>query len=207
MEISAVTPITRDELVAAVRRTRLQGFDQAEVYADADITLTRFDTDDLTPAQRYVLEPNVATVLELREALLAHGVDILALDGGVWVEIDGERIPVIPPIVEHSVEPASNNQGSRAVALINDGIHRVYAARTLGLPITVVHVTGATHPYYALALDGWADVTPLSELPDGFQKKAYRIPDNYKALFRDFNALFPGVQQQRKRSNPDHLKA
>ena len=207
MEISAVTPITRDELLAAVRRTRLQGFDQAEVYADADITLTRFDTDDLTPAQRYVLEPNVATVLELREALLAHGVDILALDGGVWVEIDGERIPVIPPIVEHSVEPASNNQGSRAVALINDGIHRVYAARTLGLPITVVHVTGATHPYYALALDGWADVTPLSELPDGFQKKAYRIPDNYKALFRDFNALFPGVQQQRKRSNPDHLKA
>ena len=202
MEISAVTPITRDELLTAVRRTRLQGFEGAEVYADAEIALTRFDTDDLTPAQRYVLEPNVATVLELREALLPHGVDIFALDGGVWVEIDGERIPVIPPIVEHSVEP-----DGREVALINDGIHRVYAARTLGLPITVVHVTGATHPYYALALDGWADVTPLTELPDGFQKKAYRIPDNYKALFRDFNALFPGVQQQRKQSNPDHLKA
>ena len=45
----------------------------------------------------------------------------------------------------------------------------------------------------------------LEELPDNFQKKAYRVPENYKALFRDFNAVFPGVQQERTRSNPAHL--
>ena len=45
----------------------------------------------------------------------------------------------------------------------------------------------------------------LEELPDSFQKKAYRVPGNYKALFRDFNAVFPGVQAERKQSNPAHL--
>jgi hypothetical protein len=47
----------------------------------------------------------------------------------------------------------------------------------------------------------------VAELPDVYVKKAYRDKDNYKALFRDFNEVFPGVQKQRKRSNPGHLKA
>jgi hypothetical protein len=50
-------------------------------------------------------------------------------------------------------------------------------------------------------------VAELEDLPDEFQKKEYRLPDNYKALFRDFNAVFPGVQKQRKQSNPIHLHA
>jgi hypothetical protein len=80
----------------------------------------------------------------------------------------------------------------------------VYAARLSGSPINVVAVDGASHPYYALAAS-WEDVVELEELPDTFQKKAYRVPANYKALFRDFNAVFPGVQAERKKSNPAHL--
>jgi hypothetical protein len=96
------------------------------------------------------------------------------------------------------------------VLLINDGIHRVFAARELGLPIATVIARGvpAEYPYYALALPrGWDDVTQLDELPDGFQKKEYRRPEGYKALFRDFNALFPGVQKERRKTNPAHLRA
>ena len=92
--------------------------------------------------------------------------------------------------------------------LINDGMHRVFAARSLGLPISVIVIRGvsAEYPYYAYPLDGgWPEVTPLAELPDGYQKKTYRQPTNYRALFRDFNALFPGVQKERKNSNPKHL--
>ena len=48
-------------------------------------------------------------------------------------------------------------------------------------------------------------VAELEELPATFQKKEYRVPGNYKALFRDFNAVFPGVQAERRRSNPAHL--
>jgi hypothetical protein len=189
-------PFSREELLTRLRRTRLMGFDGAEVYADATLDVRAFDPGDLTPAQHYVLMPGVRRILELQEAL---DVDIFALDGGVLLRTEEETIPLLPPIVERSTEP-----DGREVWLINDGIHRVYAARVSGSPINVVTVEGASHPYYALAAS-WDAVVELEALPDGFQKKAYRVPQNYKALFRDFNAVFPGVQQERKRSNPAHL--
>jgi hypothetical protein len=185
-------PFSREELLARLRQTRLMGHGGARVYERATLQVQTFDPLDLTPAQRYVLMPNVRRLLELRAAL---DVDIFALDGGVYLD----RIPLLPPVVERSHEP-----DGRTVWLINDGIHRVYAAHLAGSPIQVVTVEGATHPYYALAAS-WDIVVELEELPDGFQKKAYRVPENYKALFRDFNAVFPGVQQERKRSNPAHL--
>jgi hypothetical protein len=187
-----VEPITREELLSRLRETRLMGHDGARVYEHATLEVQTFDPLELMPAQRYVLMPNVRRILELRAA-----VDVFSLDGGV--SLDG--IPLLPPIVERSAEP-----DGREVWLINDGIHRVYAAHLAGSPINVVTVEGASHPYYALAAS-WEAVVELEELPDNFQKKAYRVPDNYKALFRDFNAVFPGVQQERKKSNPEFLRA
>jgi hypothetical protein len=189
-----VEPINRDDLLARLRETRLVGHDGARVYEHATLQVQTFDPEDLTPAQRYVLMPNVRRILSLRDV-----VDAFSLDGGLY--LDG--VPLLPPVVERSTEP-----DGRDVWLINDGIHRVYAARLSGSPINVVTVDGASHPYYALALpDGWAGVTEMEELPDLFQKKEYRTPENYKALFRDFNAVFPGVQKERKDSNPSFLTA
>jgi len=166
------------------------------------------DTDLLAPAQNYVLRPSVETVLRMRAALSEEDIDFFALDGGAYVrtsEAPGEVIPVIPPIVEESREP-----DGRAVFIISDGLHRVFAARSMGLPISVVVVRGAPaeYPYYAYALrNGWSEVAELDELPDNYQKKEYRQPDNYKALFREYNVVFPGVQKQRKQSNPKHIRA
>lgn len=206
MRITDVEHISREDLLAALRRTRLQGFDGAQPYAAASLELARAtDPETLAPAQRYVLRGGVDKVIELREALLPHGVDVFALDGAVRMSVDGEVIPVLPPIVEESLEP-----DGRTVLIVNDGIHRVFAARELGLPINVVLARGvpAEYPYYALALPGgWDEVLQLDELPDGFQKKEYRRPEGYKALFRDFNALFPGVQKERRKTNPEHLRA
>jgi hypothetical protein len=204
-----VEPFDRGTLLSAIRRTRLVGYDGAQPYARAQLELApATDGDDLAPAQRYVLRAGVRTIHELRAALLEHGIDVFALDGGVFVrtsDAPDERVPVIPPIVEESLEP-----DGRRVLIVNDGIHRVFAARSLGLPIAVVVARGVPerYPYYALALPGgWADVAELDELPDGFEKKAYRDARNYRALFRDFNAQFPGVQQQRRQTNPAHLRA
>jgi hypothetical protein len=209
MRVLELEPFGRDELLSRLRETRLRGFDGARPYEGATLELARaVPTDELAPAQRYVLTAGVRKILELRSALLPHGVDVFALDGGALVRTSDdpdERVPVIPPIVEESHEP-----DGRTVAIVNDGIHRVYAARSLGLPISVVSARGvpAAYPYYALALrDGWAEVEELDELPDGFQKKEYREPERYKALFREFNEVFPGVQQERKKSNPEHLRA
>ena len=98
----------------------------------------------------------------------------------------------------------------KKILLINDGIHRVYAARKRGRKLNVVLARNvpAEYPYYAYALpQGWAQVDELAELQEGYQKKEYRNPESYKALFRDFNEIFEGVQKQRPRSNPAHLKA
>ncbi len=207
--MTSVAPFGGDELLARLRQTPLRGFGKVRPYADASIELAR-DSDPalLAPAQRYVLRPTIEKILELRAALLAHGVDLFDLDGGVHIrtsEDPAESIPVIPPIVEESREPDGSS-----VLLINDGLHRVAAARSVGLPITVVRVRGvpAERPYYAYALaGGWSDVTELDELPDSYQKKEYRLPIGYKALFREFNAVLPGVQKERKKSNPGHLRA
>ncbi|HUZ26305.1 MAG TPA: hypothetical protein VMV07_21330 [Streptosporangiaceae bacterium] len=207
MRILSVETITADQLLSTIRQTRLRGFGRAQPYLDASLEVVHaLDADTLAPAQNYVLTPGVAKVLDLRDALLPEGVDIFALNGGVYVTTSddpGERIPVLPPIVEESREP-----DGRTVLLINDGMHRIFAARSLGLPISIVVARSvpAEYPYYAFALDGgWSRVTPLAELPDGYQKKEYRQPANYKSLFREFNDLFPGVQKERKQSNPSHL--
>jgi hypothetical protein len=209
VEILSVEPFDADELLSALRRTRLRGFDGARPYESATLELAAaVPTDALAPAQRYVLTPGVDRILALREALMDHGLDLFALEGGAYVrasEAPGELVPVIPPVVEESHEP-----DGRTVLVVGDGIHRVYAARALGLPISVVVARGVPpqYPYYALALPGgWSEVEQLDELPDGYQKKEYRQPDGYKALFREFNEVFPGVQKERKKSNPAHLRA
>jgi hypothetical protein len=198
-----VERFSREELLARLATTRLRGFDGARPYADARLELVEMSPEELAPAQRYVLRPSVAAILELRETLLGHDVDVFALDGGAYVHAADEVVPVIPPVVEESGEP-----DGRTVWIINDGIHRVYAARSLGLPISVVRATNVSHPYYALALPGgWSEVEELDELPERYEKKTYRDPSNYKALFRQFNDVFPGVQKERRKSNPEHLRA
>jgi hypothetical protein len=209
VKILSVVRFDCDELLASLRETPLRGFDKARLYADATLELAPATTTaSLTPAQRYVLEPTVRKLLELRTALFEHDIDLFALDGGAYIhtsEDPDEAIPIVPPVVEESIEP-----DGRTVLLINDGLHRVSAARSLGLPISVVIARGvpSEYPYYAYALPrGWAELEQMEGLPDKYQKKEYRLPENYKALFREFNTVFPGVQKQRKQSNPDHLRA
>lgn len=209
MRISNIEQIDTDELLARLKRTRLRGFGQPRIYEHATLELVNaVDTDRLVPAQRYVLKESVERILLLRQTLLARGTDIFALEGALLLTFsddnDGE-IPLLPPIIEESHEP-----DGRTVWLINDGMHRVYAARKCGLPVNVVLARGVPEefPYYAYALPGgWADVAELDELPDNFLKKTYRNPDNYKSLFRDFNGVFPRIQEQRKQSNPAHIRA
>jgi hypothetical protein len=211
MQIIKYDLLTEADLLSRLKRTRLRGLDRAEVYKDATLEILEADPEALTPAQRYVLQEGVQAILDVADAFEPRGIDVFALRGGLlfWPEgSDPDRdapIPFLPPVIEESVE----RDGS-TVLLINDGIHRVYAARKRGRKINVVLARNVPpqYPYYAYALpEGWACVEELDELREGYQKKEYRNPENYKALFRDFNEIFEGVQKQRPRSNPTHLKA
>jgi hypothetical protein len=196
--VKSAETITRENLLAALRQTRLRGFDRARPYENAKLTIETLDTDHLTPAQNYVMESSVAVADVLRRELIQLGYDMFAFDGGLIIttaEAPNEAIPVIPPIVEESDEP-----GGRQVLLINDGMHRIFAARRANLPISVVVARDmpAQYPYYAFALEsGWSEVELLDQMPEGRIRKKYRIPDDYRALYRDFNAVFPGVQKDR----------
>lgn len=202
--------LSTEETLDRFRRTRLRGFDRPYVYEQARLSLVpAVDTDRLAPAQRYVLQADIDSILTLQTLFAREGIDIFALQGAIlfWLERDGEEegpIPLCPPLVEESREA-----GGHTVWLINDGMHRIAAARSLGRPINVILAEGvpADFPYYAFPLSqGWAEVQLLPDLPEVFEKKAYRDPGNYKALFRDFNEVFPGIQKQRKQTNPAEIR-
>ncbi|MBF0434343.1 MAG: hypothetical protein HQL77_03100 [Magnetococcales bacterium] len=214
MKITRIQPISAQELIARFRQTPLKGFGQPLIYQEAHLELVRdVDPKTLFPAQRYVLKEDYQTILNLVSLFQDHGLDPFHLDGGVlfWLANpdlpDGEEgpIPFLPPLVEMSHEP-----DGRVIPLINDGMHRIFTAMKLGrnISIILVHNVPRAYPYYAYALPGgWDDVQELDALPDQFVKKTYRDPQNYKALFRNFNAIFEGIQKERKKTNPIAFKA
>ena len=213
MNITRIKKITEDELLKKYRQTRLRGHGQPLIYENAQLELVRnVDPRTLFPAQNYLLRADYQRLRDLHDAFQNHGYDIFSLEGGLlfWLQEGREGaeegpIPLTPPVVEMSQEP-----DGRVIPLINDGMHRVYTAMQLkkSIHIVLVHNVPKLWPYYAYAREnGWDGVEELAELPDNYVKKAYRDPENYKALFRDFNSVFPDIQKQRKSSNPKHLCA
>lgn len=184
------------EVLARLRRTRLKGYDRPYVYQNASLEIIEINPDNLVPAQRYVLSENLRKINQLYQLFKQQAVDIFALQAGLsfWTHTQGSPIPLLPPIVEESLEERGK------VLLINDGMHRIYTARRLKRNIHVILVKNvpAQYPYYAYPLpQGWQEVVELEELPAQFVKKTYRDKENYKALFRDFNELFPAIQKER----------
>ena len=198
-----VETFSREELLARLRETRLVGFDGARVYAHATLDLRRFDPEELTPAQRYVLMPGVRRILELRETLLEHDVDIFALDGGARTCTPGRGDPGAP----------ADRRGARREPDGRDGLAdqrrhppRLRRAGEPGSPITVVTVDGRRqHPYYALRRRGWDGVVELEELPDSFQKKEYRVPGQLQGAVPRLQRGVPGRAGGAQEVNPAHL--
>lgn len=155
------------------------------------------DPAELVPTQRYVLRSGVQVILDIADAFDHLGVDVFSLHGALLFRLSdfGPFIPFLPPVVEESIE-----RDGQKVLLINDGMHRIYAARVRNRKITVVLARNVppAYPYYAYPLPGgWDQVEDINELSEGYQKKEYRNPLDHKALFRDFNEIFEGVQKQR----------
>ena len=214
MKITRIETIHEDELLTRFKQTRLRGHGQPLVYENANLTLQRqVDPRSLYPAQNYILHDDHQRLLDLYHLFQKQGFNIFSMPGGLlfWLESGHDLqeeegpIPLTPPIVEMSRE-----LDGRVVPLINDGMHRVYTAMQLQQSIDIILVDHVPEqwPYYAHARKtGWQGVEQLQALPDGFVKKSYRDPNHYKDLFRDFNYIFPGIQKQRKRSNPNNLSA
>ena len=212
--------IVRHEILSEVetldrlRNVPLRGMEgdtkQVFIYRHAHLEiLENTPVDSLVPPQRYVLKGRVDDIINLARIFEEREVDVFSLRGALlfWTdEIDpgGDPIPFLPPVVEQSTE-----KDGRVVKLVNDGMHRVYAARSIGRRINIIFASNlpSEYPYYSYGMmEGWGAVKVFDELPDEFQKKDYRNPSNYKALFRQFNKVFPGIQEKRKQTNPSHIR-
>ena len=192
MDIERVEHHSVEELIANMRRVGMLTHPEAQLYKDAAIELVSFHTNEIAPAQRYVLTQEIVKVRDLRWALREHGFDLFKLDGYLTIRLHGydDPIDVLPPVIEQSAEA----DGS-VVKILNDGMHRVYLARMERAPIQALYVRNvpAEYPYYAFPLvNGWNDVGIAQDLPEGFIKKWHRVK-NYKSLYRDFNTAFQNV--------------
>ncbi|MDH7603237.1 MAG: hypothetical protein QHI38_13955 [Armatimonadota bacterium] len=198
MDIERIERHSVDELIANMRRVGMLTDPNIKLYKDCRIEVVTLHTDEIAPAQRYVLVQEILKVRNLRWALREHGIDLFKLDGYItmWLQGYEEPIDVLPPVIERSVEA----DGS-VMKILNDGMHRVYLARMERSPIQVVYVRDVPpqYPYYAYPLvNGWNDVEIVDELPENYIKKWHRIP-NYKTLYRDFNTAFRNVGGPRGR--------
>ena len=201
MQITRVERFGVEELFANLRRVTLFERPRSLPYERADLTLLHaFPPDELVPAQLYVKKSELTKITRLAAALRDHDVDLFGLHGFVrfWTaETPPEGIDLLPPVVECSREPAGP-----AIKLINDGMHRVYAARAAGRGITVVYAAGVPDdtPYYAYPNPrGWQDVQEIEEIGESFAKKAYRL-EPHRSLYRDFNTAFRNATGFRPRT-------
>ena len=88
MQITKYDLLPEADLLSRLKRTRLRGFDRAEVYRDATLEIVEADPEALTPAQRYVLQEGVQAILDVADAFEPRGIDIFALRGALlfWPE-------------------------------------------------------------------------------------------------------------------------
>jgi len=203
MKIVQVRQQAPAELVSRLRRVPLQEQPEVQIYQNALISLECIHTRHLHPPQNYIWLAELKKVQELRWGLREHGVDMFHLNGFVTYtveEVGGELVDydLYPPIIEESFEA----DGTVAL-LINDGMHRIYLARSEWLIPQVVYVRGVPkeYPYYAFPRpQGWEGIDLLPDNPDKnrYLKKCHRIRHN-KALYRNFQAVFRNVGGSRSR--------
>ena len=90
--------------------------------------------------------------------------------------------------------------------LVNDGMHRVYAARSLGLPVTVVLARGVP-PTTPTTPTPWTEAGPRSAggAPGRPPEERYRQPNNYKSLSATSMPSSQAFRRNERQSNPSHI--
>jgi len=196
MKITKIEMYPQDELIRRLREVTLTD-GVTKPYAESEIMIQNyfyFGWENLKFAQRYVLKSDHDKIKEMDNALDKFGMRILDMKTFYQITTDtGEVFPYIPPVVEWAKE------GEKWVHYVSDGMHRLdYLCRNYcGNPYIII-IKNPSAPYYALPSDmTWEDLE-LHDTPPKV-KKTYRDPDNYKALFRDYNSQFPGIQKDRSK--------
>ncbi|MDR2199852.1 MAG: hypothetical protein LBR53_10435 [Deltaproteobacteria bacterium] len=195
-KITAVEVHPAEELFRKLREVVMLRNREIRPYEDAELSLERMPFEEFRPAQRYVLVPELQKVRHLGFELRDRGQDPADLDGYLTLRIAGvpEPVDLLPPVIERHTEADGT-----AVNVVNDGMHRLYAARLEWRTPRVLYAKNLPPecPYYAYPIPGpfpWekVEIVNAEKVPEGFLKKWHRIRNN-KELYRDFNSAFQNV--------------
>jgi hypothetical protein len=172
-----------EQQVRAVYLEHQMGQPFVHPYAEADISLKTFHTEEVRPTSLYVVESKLRRQGRIAHELGLHGRHPLALPGGLRVASDrGERFGVIPPIVE-----TTSADGS----YILYGLHQICAGVSeTRRKFRAIHIQNANpnYPSYSLPND-WEDIEHYDDKPlDPTLKRRYRELGS-QSLRRDFGPL------------------
>ena len=192
MNIKILSRTPWSELEKKIREVPLikpdDGGNQIFVYEKANINLRQLPVEEINPASFYVVKKNLEFQQELRDYLLKeHNIDSLQLNEALEIENEsGEIWTLMPPVVEMMKETArfDNDRGDIeydhsekiTMPVLNDGLHRVYTAKQLGVDPTVIVISSLPdeHPFYAYP-NSWDKVQVFDDVPKEKQeKKLYR---------------------------------
>lgn len=198
MYIEHVEHHTSERLIERLRQVTLLKQPEVKIYEQCTISIEKISPQCLYPTQRYVLIEELTKVRNLQWALRELGYDMFCLNGylDIWFKDLREPITLLPPVVEESIEG-----DGRIVALINDGMHRLYLAHRQWVVPQVVYIRGIPkeYPYYAYPNPfQWDGIDVINELSESYVKKWHRIRD-YHSLYRNFNSAFSKVGAPRGR--------
>ncbi len=109
-EIQIREKFGEDELDSRLRKVRLKGFQEVEIYADADIAIKDFTPQEITE-RVFTPQPSVyrngylERVEAMNDLFSQQGIDMANLSGGVdYIAVDDEGVEtewtLIPPVVE-----------------------------------------------------------------------------------------------------------
>lgn len=133
-ELTVIRQTPWSELESMLREITLYDQPDTRPYADARISIERFNLSELRSTTRYVQEDLLAVQGVIRASLLPQGYDQLDLKEGQLVLDDGRRqYRIMPPVVER-YEPDGMYK------YILDGSHRAELARRVG------HAAGEADP-------------------------------------------------------------
>lgn len=190
MKITKITMYPQEELIHRLREVTLTD-GVTKPYAKSDISICRINFHDINFAQSYVLKSDFEKIRKLNDSFLQFGFNIANIPTYFDITLNsGENFPYIPPIIEWA-----EGEGN----YVSDGMHRLsFIHSFFEIHPAVVLVKNPSKPYYAYSTySDWDNIPDVDERPKF--RKTYRDPDNYKALFRDYNSQFPGIQRDRSK--------
>ena len=198
MKITKIEMYPQEELIRRLREVTLTD-GVTKPYSESEIIIQNyfyFGWENLKFAQRYVLKSDYKKIEEIYEAIRDFGLHPLSLNTFYEITLDtGVTFPFIPPIIEWTPEDGY---------YVADGMHRMdyccrnFNYRDYGGNPNVIIIKNPSAPYYALPCElNWDTLPMVDERPE--VRKTYRDPNNYKALFRDYNSQFPGIQRDRSK--------